>query len=129
MELRIEGLTKRYQKKVVFCEFSYKFDTGVTVLLGANGAGKSTLLNILSTALDMDMGKIFWNDLLVSRNLKSYRASLGYVPQGIVPYPSFTAGQFLEYICQMKEIAKDCIDQQVEKALAVVHLTNMRNIN
>ena len=128
MEFRVEGLTKRYQKKVVFCEFSCKFGTGVTVLLGANGAGKSTLLNILSTALDMDMGKIFWNDLLVTKNLKSYRASLGYVPQGIVPYPSFTAGQFLEYICQMKEIAKDCIDQQVEKALAVVHLTNMRNI-
>lgn len=64
MEFRVEGLTKRYQKKVVFCEFSCKFGTGVTVLLGANGAGKSTLLNILSTALDMDMGKIFWNGLL-----------------------------------------------------------------
>lgn len=128
MELRIEGLTKRYQKKIVFQEFSCAFYQGVTVLLGANGAGKSTLLNVLSTALDMNAGKIIWNSRSVAEDMRYYRAILGYVPQGITPYPSFTARQFLSYMCQMKEIPRERINEEVEKALKVVHLAEVRNV-
>lgn len=47
MELNVSNISKRYGKNIVLKEFSYKFNSGLTLLTGKNGSGKSTLMKIL----------------------------------------------------------------------------------
>lgn len=54
MSLRLEGITKRFSKKVILENFSYEFEeTGVYVIKADSGVGKTTLLRIIS-GLDKD---------------------------------------------------------------------------
>lgn len=47
--LKIENLTKRFESKLVFRDFSAEFpDTGLYILVGESGIGKTTLLRIIS---------------------------------------------------------------------------------
>ena len=54
MGLKIKNLTKAFDKKTLFRDFSYDFDdTGIYALTGASGVGKTTLLRIIA-GLDTD---------------------------------------------------------------------------
>lgn len=54
MTLRIIGLTKYFEKKCIFKDFSYDFEgSGIYTLKGESGIGKTTLLRIIA-GLDKD---------------------------------------------------------------------------
>ena len=54
MSLEIKNLTKRFGKKTIISELSYRFsDKGLYVLRGKSGIGKTTLLRIIA-GLDKD---------------------------------------------------------------------------
>ena len=49
MGLRLNGLTKSFDKKTLFRDFSYEFgDTGIYAVTGASGTGKTTLLRLVA---------------------------------------------------------------------------------
>ncbi|MBD5082544.1 MAG: ATP-binding cassette domain-containing protein [Ruminococcaceae bacterium] len=48
MELKINALSKSYDKKKVLDNFTLTLHEGVWGILGPNGAGKSTLINIIT---------------------------------------------------------------------------------
>ena len=55
MELRIEGLSKRYPNGVqALQDVSLNIPLGMFGLLGPNGAGKSTLMRTLATLQEAD---------------------------------------------------------------------------
>ena len=59
MEIRLENIAKRYQRKWIFKGLNYHFEkNGKYAILGHNGAGKSTLMRILSGHLSPSKGKI-----------------------------------------------------------------------
>ncbi len=60
MSLTIEKLCKKFGERVIFDNFSYKFDdVGIYVLKGESGIGKTTLLRIIA-GLDKDYsGNVF----------------------------------------------------------------------
>ena len=48
--LRLKNLTKSYDDKVIFQDFSMEIEKNrITCLLGKSGCGKTTLLNVLSS--------------------------------------------------------------------------------
>lgn len=54
MSLSIKNLSKSFDKKLVFKDFTYDFhENGIYVLTGENGVGKTTLLRIIA-GLDKD---------------------------------------------------------------------------
>ena len=54
MSLVIKNLTKRFDSKQLFSDFSYSFeDTGIYALVGESGIGKTTLLRMIG-GLDTD---------------------------------------------------------------------------
>ena len=54
MSLELKKITKKFDDKVIFSDFSYKFDDeGAYVLVGESGIGKTTLLRIIA-GLDTD---------------------------------------------------------------------------
>ena len=73
--LRVEGLTKRFDDKLLFDNLSFTLPPGGIIgIIGANGSGKSTLIKGLLGLLKPMGGR-----LLVDEELK--HTGIGYLPQ------------------------------------------------
>ena len=70
MELRIEGLSKRYPNHVqALQDVSLTIGPGMFGLLGPNGAGKSTLMRIIATLQEPDNGSLRAGDIDIVRQM------------------------------------------------------------
>ncbi|MBO5954197.1 MAG: ABC transporter ATP-binding protein [Oscillospiraceae bacterium] len=123
MELRIENLTKAYGRKVALRNFTATLSSGIYGLLGPNGAGKSTMMKILTENLSADKGQILVDGIPSDKLGADYRALLGYMPQQQGLYPHFTARRFLYYIAGLKGMTKSRATEEVERAAAMVNMT------
>ena len=47
MKIILNNISKKYNKKYVFKNFSYQFDNKYYSITGSNGSGKTTLLKII----------------------------------------------------------------------------------
>ena len=75
MSIEIKSLTKSFDEKTIFSDFSFSFpDSGVFALFGESGIGKTTLLRIIA-GLDRDyLGEIsFSESSRVSFAFQEYR--------------------------------------------------------
>lgn len=128
MELRIEGIKKRYNRNKVYAldNVSITMTPGVYGLLGPNGAGKSTLMNIVTQNLKADVGYIFWNGENIDKLGNAYRSCLGYMPQQQNLYDEFTGEQFLWYISALKDLKKKVAKERIEELLTIVNLQKER---
>ena len=119
MELQFEKLCKSYGKKQALVDLDTTLTSGVHALLGPNGAGKSTLMNILAGLLKQTSGDILLDSKSVFSMGASFREMLGYMPQELGFYPSFTAQQTLEYYAVLRDV-KD--KKRIEEMLELVNL-------
>jgi ABC-2 type transport system ATP-binding protein len=97
---------------------------GVFGLLGPNGAGKTSLLRMLATVLPPSSGSV----RLLDRDpggpaaRTEIRRRLGYLPQNLGYYPSFTVAEFVEYFALLKEMPANRVPQAVAAAIERVDL-------
>ena len=124
--LEIKNLTKAYNKQVAVNDLSIQFTTGIYGLLGPNGAGKTTLLSMLMGSLKPDRGDILFEGNSLAKDRSTFNAKVGYLPQTPLFYKEFTAQEFLEYICTLKDIPKNEQASQIEKVLQEVNLQDSR---
>jgi ABC-type multidrug transport system ATPase subunit len=105
MELRIDGLSKRYAGGVqALSDVSLTIRPGMFGLLGPNGAGKSTLMRTLATLQEPDAGSVTLGDLDVLRDKDATRRVLGYLPQEFGVYPKVAAEELLDHLAALKGI-------------------------
>ena len=128
--VRLTGVTKRYGHRDAVSNVDLTLGRGVLGLLGPNGAGKTTLLKILATSLAPTSGRIsvFGLDPMVASERLEIRRRLGYVPQEVGLYETFSVFDFLDYIAILKEHA-DRSDRRAEvrRVLQAVDLDDMRS--
>ncbi len=122
MELKIDRVTKKYDKKIACDRISLTLEKGVYGLLGANGAGKTTLMRMICGILDPSSGSISCDGIDVSQ--EEYRELLGYLPQDFGYYPEFTAQDFMLYIAALKGIPKSRAKVKTAELLEMVSLKN-----
>jgi ABC-2 type transport system ATP-binding protein len=80
--VRIEGLTKRFRKKLALDNVSMSVQRGSVVgLLGENGAGKTTAIRILLGLLQADAGRAEVLGMDPRRRGHKVRRRVGYVPE------------------------------------------------
>jgi ABC-2 type transport system ATP-binding protein len=98
--------------------------TGVFGLLGPNGAGKTSLLRMLATVLPPSSGQICLLDTDPRRPAarREIRRRLGYLPQNLGYYPSFTVVEFVEYFALLKEMPSSAVPKAVAVAVERVDL-------
>lgn len=72
-------------------------------ILGPSGSGKSTLLNCLAGYLLPSQGRvIFDDDREINEQIAAYKASLAYVTQEDVVFPTLTARENLVFAAQLR---------------------------
>lgn len=127
MELQIRELSKSYGTKKALDAVSINLTQGVYGLLGPNGAGKSTLMNIISGNLTADSGKITYDGVDIRKMGKDFRAILGFMPQQLGLYDSFTGFRFLSYIAALKGMDKKKALDEIYSAASLVNLSDELN--
>jgi ABC-type multidrug transport system ATPase subunit len=124
MELRIEGLSKRYPNGTqALQDVSLQIPLGMFGLLGPNGAGKSTLMRTLATLQEADGGTVMLGDLDVLAHKDEVRRVLGYLPQEFGLYPKVSAEDMLSHFAVLKGIADG--RQRREVVAGLLRQTNL----
>lgn len=63
MKVSLTDAGKRYNRDWIFRHLHYTFEQGKSyAITGPNGSGKSTLLQVISGAVDVNEGRIFWSE-------------------------------------------------------------------
>ena len=124
MKLELDGVTKNFKDKAVLKGISVQMENGVYGLLGPNGAGKTTMIRILANILNPTKGRILINGKDRVTCDDEYRAKIGYLPQDMSFYDSFTGRDYLEYVAALKAIPKKKAEQQIESLSRDVGLYN-----
>ena len=127
--LSVSGLKKTYAGSSVpaLKDFTYEFGDGVYGLLGPNGAGKSTLMNMIVGNLKPDEGNIMYQGKPILSLGASYRSVLGYMPQQLTLYSSFTVKRFLYYFAALKGMSAGEAKEKITDLLSVVSLSDAAN--
>lgn len=109
MSIKIENLVKKFGKKIAVSDVSFYIDKGEVVgLLGPNGAGKSTTFYIIVGFLKPDSGKVFFNNIEITKYpmYKRARLGIGYLPQQPSIFRKMTVEDNLLSILELKNLSK-----------------------
>ncbi len=93
--IRVENISKIFNKKAVLSGINLTFEKGVTnLIIGQSGSGKTVLMKCLVGLLEPDGGSVFYDDRNFSamrfRERKVIRRELGMLFQGGALFDSMT---------------------------------------
>jgi len=100
--IRVENLTKKYQKLTALSDLNFEVEKGeIFGIIGPDGAGKSTLFNILATLTLPTSGNITVLDKDIVKGFKQIRKEIGYLPGTFSLYPDLTVQENLSFFATM----------------------------
>ena len=129
MVLRTEGLVKKYGQRVVANHVSINVKQGEIVgLLGPNGAGKTTTFYMTTGLVTPNEGKIFLNDLEITKFPVYKRAQhgIGYLAQEASVFRKMSVEDNIYSILQIAEPDKAKQHQKLEELIAEFRLEKVR---
>ena len=108
-QVQLDAVTVSYGGSQALHDVSLTLGRGVTAVLGPNGAGKTTLMRVVATVLTPDAGsvRLLGADPADPQARVGVRRQLGYLPQEVGYYRSFTTFDFVDYVAVLKEIVDE----------------------
>jgi len=129
MILRSENLVKKYKTRVVANKVSVQVAQGEIVgLLGPNGAGKTTSFYMIVGMVKPNSGKIFLDDMDITKEPMYRRAQLGigYLPQEASVFRKLSIEDNLYAILEMTKLTKKEQHMKAETLLDEFALHHVR---
>jgi lipopolysaccharide export system ATP-binding protein len=129
MILRSENLVKKYKSRTVANNVSVQVAQGEIVgLLGPNGAGKTTSFYMIVGMIKPNSGKIFLDDLDITKEPMYRRAQLGvgYLPQEASVFRKLSIEDNLRAVLEMTKLTKKEQELKVESLLDEFALHHVR---
>lgn len=124
--IKIENLTKFYGDFKAVDNISFTInDCEILGFLGPNGAGKTTTLKILTCFMPPTEGNIWFNDLDIHEHSMEIRKMIGYLPENAPLYEYMSIYEYLNYICDLREISGSKRKERMFKMIEICGLAEM----
>ena len=123
MVLRTDNLVKKYGKRTVANHVSIDVKQGEIVgLLGPNGAGKTTTFYMTVGLVQANEGRIFLNDLDITKYpvYKRAQAGIGYLAQEPSVFRKMTVEDNIRAVLEMTGRPKEYQREKLE--LSLIHI-------
>lgn len=126
--LRIENVAKKYGSFTAVNNLSLEIKEGeIFGFVGPNGAGKTTTLKMIATLLEPTSGKIYIDDVDITKDLRKVRSKMGYMPDFFGVYDDLKVEEYLEFYSDLAEISKDIKEDTINDLLELVDLSHKRD--
>lgn len=128
MVLRTDNLVKKYGKRTVVNHVSINVKQGEIVgLLGPNGAGKTTTFYMTVGLVQANEGRIFLNDLDITKYpvYKRAQAGIGYLAQEASVFRKMSVEDNILSVLQMTDLTEE---QQHEKLESLIREFNLEKV-
>ncbi len=129
MVLRTENLVKKYGQRTVANHVSINVKQGEIVgLLGPNGAGKTTTFYMTTGLVIPNEGKIFLNDLDITKYpvFKRAQNGIGYLAQEASVFRKMTVEDNIRTALEMTGKSKEYQKEKLESLIAEFRLEKVR---
>ncbi len=130
MVLRTENLVKKYKQRTVVNHVSINVRQGEIVgLLGPNGAGKTTTFYMTVGLITPNEGRIFLNDLDITKYPVYRRAKhgIGYLAQEASVFRKLSVEDNIKAVLEMNDTSKEEQREQLESLIAEFRLEKVRH--
>lgn len=112
--IKVEGLTKRYARKIAVDNISFEVEKGQIVgFLGPNGAGKTTTMRVLTCFLPPTAGKVSVAGFDVLEQPMEVKRRIGYLPETPPVYPEMEVHEYLDFVGRIKGVPKTELAKRV----------------
>lgn len=129
MRLHTSKLVKRYRTRTVVKRVSIELEQGEIVgLLGPNGAGKTTTFYMIVGLISPNEGKIFFDDLDITKEpvYKRARLGIGYLAQEASVFRKLSVEDNLMAVLEMSSLSWDEQKTRLEELLKEFGLEKIR---
>jgi len=129
MRLHTSKLVKRYRARTVVKRVSIELEQGEIVgLLGPNGAGKTTTFYMIVGLISPNEGKIFVDDMEITKEpvYKRARLGIGYLAQEASVFRKLSVEDNLMAVLEMSSLTRDEQKARVEELLQEFGLEKIR---
>ena len=126
--IEVKNLVKKYGDHTAVDHLSFTVEKGqIYGFLGPNGAGKSTTMNIMTGYLGATDGEVLINGHDILKEPEAAKKSIGYLPELPPLYMDMTVMEYLKFSAELKKIKKEDREQEIEKALKLVKLADVKD--
>ena len=90
--------------------------------LGPNGAGKSTTVKIITGMLRPNDGRVLFEGQDIAKNMVSFRAAFGYVPEEAHLYTYLSGLEYLQLVGRLRGMGEALIEAKATRLLRLLNL-------
>jgi ABC-2 type transport system ATP-binding protein len=114
--IEFDHVTRRYGSKVAVDNLTLTVPSGeLFALLGPNGAGKTTTIKMLTGLLRPMQGSVRVCRHDAVANPRFAAKAIGYVPEEPFLYDKLTGREFLEFVGEMRGMARRDVAERIER--------------
>lgn len=124
-----ENLVKKYKKRTVVKNATLNVTRGEVVgLLGPNGAGKTTTFYMIVGMIKPNGGKVFLNDMDITKMpmYKRARLGIGYLPQEASIFRQLTVEENIYSVLEFMKLSNSERKERTEQLLEDLGITHIR---
>ncbi len=126
--IEVKNLTKKYGDNIAVDNLSFTVEKGkIYGFLGPNGAGKTTTMNMITGCLAASEGQILIDGHDIFDEPVLAKKHIGYLPELPPVYPDMTPYEYLRFVAEAKRIPRNEIEEQVQYAMTVTQLHDVKN--
>jgi ABC-2 type transport system ATP-binding protein len=123
MDIKIEGLTKKYGTQKAVDNISFEVKTGEIVgFLGPNGAGKTTTMKMITNYISIGEGDINIGGKSVKSNADNLKKYIGYLPENNPLYHDMAVIDYLAFCAALQDVPKNQINDRIREMIRICGL-------
>jgi ABC-2 type transport system ATP-binding protein len=125
--IETKNLTKRYGKLTAVNDLSLNVEQGAIYgFVGPNGSGKTTTMRMLTTLLQPTAGEAWVAGYSVTRDMRSVRRVIGYMPDFFGVYDDMKVWEYLDFFAACYDIPEANRVGLIDDLLELVDLNHRR---